>query len=217
SGPADQLSSLLETTQKLLEPFPCRPPPVFTPWFPSNTADRRLPIRPARPAPVITASGPSLVSHSRSHAHTAVTRSQPENKLQKHEVSHIHAETPRSPPETTQTSKDVLCLSETPAHLLPASPCHRPPPDEPQTGRGGFTGTDSPIKRSWSVWRSLSRSVRSSRLPTCNANIQRERAEIWVFCDVLYSEQVGRLLKEELQLSGRISLSVRRLGNVFSA
>lgn len=66
------------------------------------------------------------------------------------------------------------------------------------------------------VWRALSRSVWSSRLPTCNANIQRERAEIWVFCDVVHCEQVGRLLKDELQLSGRIGLSVRRLGNIFS-
>lgn len=66
------------------------------------------------------------------------------------------------------------------------------------------------------VWRTLSRSARTSCLPSCNANIQRERGEIWVFCDVLHSEQVGRFLKEELRLSGRIGLSVRRLGNVFS-
>ncbi|KAF0022550.1 hypothetical protein F2P81_025176 [Scophthalmus maximus] len=39
------------------------------------------------------------------------------------------------------------------------------------------------------VWRTLSRSVRRAGMPTCNANIQRDRAEIWVFCDVLYSEQ----------------------------
>lgn len=66
------------------------------------------------------------------------------------------------------------------------------------------------------VWRTLSRLARTSCLPSCNANIQRERGEIWVFCDVLHSEQVGRFLKEELRLSGRIDLSVRRLGNVFS-
>lgn len=66
------------------------------------------------------------------------------------------------------------------------------------------------------VWRTLSRSVRRAGMPTCNANIQRDRAEIWVFCDVLYSEQVGRLLKAELQLTGTIVLSVHRQGNVFS-
>lgn len=66
------------------------------------------------------------------------------------------------------------------------------------------------------VWRFLNRPVRRSRLPTCNANLQRERAEVWVFCDVLFAEQVGRLLKEELRLSGSIFLSVHRLGRVFS-
>lgn len=66
------------------------------------------------------------------------------------------------------------------------------------------------------VWRTLSRSAHSGQLPTCNANIQRDRAEIWVFCDVLCSEQVGHFLKDELQLSGNIVLSVPRKGNVFS-
>lgn len=45
-----RLNSQLETTEKLLEPFPCRTPPVFTPWF----SDSHLPIRPAKSAPVIT-------------------------------------------------------------------------------------------------------------------------------------------------------------------
>lgn len=65
------------------------------------------------------------------------------------------------------------------------------------------------------VWRTLTRSVQRHKLPTCNANIQRERAEIWVFCDVVHAEQVGRFLKDQLQLSGSISLSVHRLGDVF--
>ncbi|XP_023257161.1 uncharacterized protein FLJ26957-like [Seriola lalandi dorsalis] len=284
SGSADGLGSLLERTEKLLEPFPCRTIPVFTPWFPATAADHRLPIRPAKPAPVIASVDDLLVSESRLHSHTAVTNSLPQNKLQKPKVygpvaekhqDRPHTETTRSPPGKTQKSKDAFCISETPNHLLPASLCHKPerevtrlsPEKLPQTDRDGVPVTDSPIRRSWSVssqrgvllqssqslskqfhhmvsvhklhlrqrakwvigehnceaardieqvWRTLSRSVRSSRLPTCNANIQRERAEIWVFCDVLHSEQVGRFLKEELQLSGRISLSVHRLGNVFS-
>lgn len=74
-------------------------------------------------------------------------------------------------------------------------------------------GTSRDIEQ---VWQTVSRSVRSARLPTCNANIQRERAEIWVFCDVLHSEQVGRSLKDELQLSGTIRLSHHRRGDIFS-
>ncbi|XP_056150872.1 shieldin complex subunit 3 [Lampris incognitus] len=66
------------------------------------------------------------------------------------------------------------------------------------------------------VWRELSRVIRAARLPTCNANIQREHAQIWVFCDVRYCEQVGKSLKEELRLLGKITLSVHKLGDIFT-
>lgn len=49
-GSDARINSLLETTEKLLKPFPCRTPPLFTPWFSAS----RLPIRPAKSAPVIT-------------------------------------------------------------------------------------------------------------------------------------------------------------------
>ncbi|XP_054867107.1 shieldin complex subunit 3 isoform X3 [Amphiprion ocellaris] len=58
SGSAEGLQTLLETSEKLLELFPCRPPPVFTCWFPA--AADRLPIRPVKPAPVITSSDASI-------------------------------------------------------------------------------------------------------------------------------------------------------------
>lgn len=49
-GSEARLSSLVETTEKLLTPFPCRVPPVFSPW----SSHSHLPLRPAKPAPVIT-------------------------------------------------------------------------------------------------------------------------------------------------------------------
>lgn len=52
-GSAADVGALVERTERLLEAFPCRPSPVFTPWFPS-AAGSPLPIRPARPPPVIT-------------------------------------------------------------------------------------------------------------------------------------------------------------------
>lgn len=58
-----RLNSQLEATEKLLKPFPCRPPPVFTPWF----SDSHRPIRPAKSAPVISSFDPSYTpsaSHS---------------------------------------------------------------------------------------------------------------------------------------------------------
>ncbi|XP_038139296.1 shieldin complex subunit 3 [Cyprinodon tularosa] len=239
-GSAVRLSCLLEQTEKLLEPFTCRPPPVFSPWFPTVAAEHRLPIRPAKPAPQITSAGVTLTT-------TTAT----ENKLQTGNPI-ISAETQ---PEQTE---EPLCITETPNHLLPVRSTPAVSPRE----HPGTEGDGSPVRRSWSVftqkgvllqkslskhfhrlvsvhrlhlrqrakwvitqqncrdvekvWRSLSRSVRSSGFPPCNANIRREQAEIWVFCDVLYSEQVGRLLKDELQLSGRIHLSVHKLGTIFS-
>ncbi|XP_041792194.1 shieldin complex subunit 3 [Chelmon rostratus] len=269
------LSCLLERTEKLLESFPCRTLPVFSPWFPTAT-DCHLPIRPAKAAPVIPCTSDLLVSESRQHTHTA------QNKLQKPEADILvaerphdssHAEPTRRPHENPQKPTDDVCVSEAPNHLLPASlfnkaetEASRLSPDK-HTDKDGFPVTHSTVKRSWSVftqkggllqssqslskqfhhmvsinglhlhqrvkwvisqnncgaardieqvWQAVSRSVRSSRLPTCNANIQRERAEIWVFCDVLFSEQVGRWLKDELRLLGRISLTVHRLGEIFS-
>lgn len=52
---SDGLSDLIATAEKLLEPFPRRPPPVFTPWFSDSSARRPAPIRPAKRAPVIHA------------------------------------------------------------------------------------------------------------------------------------------------------------------
>lgn len=66
------------------------------------------------------------------------------------------------------------------------------------------------------LWRSVSHFIQMSQLPTCNANIQREQAEIWVFCDVVHSEQVGHFLKDKLQLCGKICLTVHRHGIILS-
>ncbi|XP_054467408.1 shieldin complex subunit 3 [Anoplopoma fimbria] len=230
-GSAAGLSGLLERTERLLESFPCRTPPVFTPWYPA-AADRHPPIRPARPAPVITTCpAGSLVSDCRTHAGT------------------VHVP-PGNPPEP----EDAAFISETPKHLLPQREVsgHKdvlPVTDSPLK-RSWSIFTQSGVLQNESlsksfhhvvsvhrlhlhqrakwvigrhncgggrdieqVWRSLSR---SSGLPPCNANVRREREEIWVFCDVVRSEQVGRFLKEELQLSGRIELSVHRCGNIFS-
>ncbi|KAK5870614.1 hypothetical protein PBY51_003547 [Eleginops maclovinus] len=249
-GSAAGLSSLLERTEKLLETFPCRIPPVFTPWYPTST-DHHLPIRPAKPAPVIACSDDFFCSDSRTHT--------PQIQPKKSEVDAAPAETS---PEKPQEPKDVAFISETNDTL----PEIEVPRLHLEKHKVVSSLTESLVKRSWSVftqkgglqssqslsklfrhmvslhrlhfhqrakwvirqhncgatrdieqvWRSLCRSVQSSMLPTCNANIQRERAEIWVFCDVVYSEQVGCLLKAELQLTGRIRLSVHRLENIFS-
>lgn len=159
-GSAAGLSSLLERTEKLLESFSRRTPPVFTPWFPT-AADSHLPIRPAKPAPVITSWGDLLVSDSGPHAHTA------QNELQKPEVDGLFAERPhdrpraettRTPTENLQKPKDGVCVSETPNHLLPSSLFNKPDraitrlSPEKHKDKDDIPVTDSPVKRSWSVF-----------------------------------------------------------------
>lgn len=120
-GSALRLSSLLEQTEKLLEPFTCRPPPVFSPWFPSGSADRPPPIRPAKSAPRIGPVG------------GAVPEASPPTGNQ--------SQRGNPPPE------DALCISETPKHLFPAG---RNLALVPGTHRG-TEGDVSPGRRSWSI------------------------------------------------------------------
>ncbi|XP_068594847.1 shieldin complex subunit 3 isoform X2 [Brachionichthys hirsutus] len=192
------LRCLLETTEKLLRSFPCRTPPVFSPWFPA-AADHHRPIRPAKAAPIIT------VSEDGPHRDTVQRKAQkPAGSPGKRSWSVLARKRP-----LLQSSQS---LSE-PFHQMVS--VHRLHPR--QRARWAISrhncGAAGDIEQ---VWQAVSRSVQTSSLPTCNAYIQRERAEVWVFCDVVHSEQVGRFLKDELRLSGRISLSVPRLGNVFS-
>uniref|UniRef100_A0A3Q3WW38 Shieldin complex subunit 3 n=1 Tax=Mola mola TaxID=94237 RepID=A0A3Q3WW38_MOLML len=186
-GTATGLSSLLERTEKLLECFPCRTTPAFTLWFPM-AADCHLPIRPARPAPIITA--------SESRPHTSP------NRRQKPGSNALFVERPH---ECLHGNRSSQPLSRHFSHMVSA---HRLHPRQ----RVKWVISE----HNCGVWRAVSRSVQSSQLPTCNANIQREQAEIWVFCDVVRSEQVGRFLKDQLQLSGSIRLAVHRQGDIFS-
>ncbi|KAG7489521.1 hypothetical protein JOB18_013841 [Solea senegalensis] len=273
----EELSSLLERTEKLLKPFPCRTSPVFTSWFPLTTSIHRLPIRPAKPAPLITVSDSPLVSHSRPCILTTLNTALAGNQLKNPEGDdcvagtchdHAHSVSPTSPPEKVKRREAACCVLENPNHHKPERGVTRLSPEKtPLQVKDDVTVTDSSVSCSWNVftqrgilhrgsqslskqfehmvsvhrlhlrqrakwviaehncgaawdieqvWRTLNRSVRSTGLPTCNANIQRDQAEIWVFCDILCSEQVGHFLKNELQLSGKIVLSVPRRGDVLS-
>ncbi|XP_037115091.1 shieldin complex subunit 3 isoform X1 [Syngnathus acus] len=204
---SDGLRDLIATTEKLLEPFPCRPPSAFTPWFLHSSAQCPLPIRPAKRAPVInvkcrqealnegvcgTANLPSA-DKSVSIAAAAVKRSW--SVLASKDVHQV----------SPSLSKRFRCTVS--VHAL------HPRQRSKWVISRHNCGATRDIEQ---VWRALSSAARHAGLPTCNANIQRERAEIWVFCDVAYSEQVGHFLKEHLQLSGSIRLCVHKLGEIFS-
>lgn len=288
------LSALIETTEKLLAPFPSRPPQVFSPWFPS-IVDRHLPLRPARPAPTIlfaqdlttAAAGPKWNSNqdhtgptwrprqdhnqigpkestewdrgSGSRGQTGPTRRHgpsEDNRGSRHAVlEHEPSKTktpssdrgvpfvPETPPVPNFQESDpqVCCTPKT----KPASPSKRcwtvfkhriQPKDQPrvQPLSRRFQQTVSTLQLQsrqrvkWvidknncrdieQVWRCLSRPPLGLLLPSCcNAHIERSLAQIWVYCDLLQSEQVGLSLKQELKLRGTISLWERRLGTFYS-
>lgn len=143
-GSADGISALLKRTEKLLEPFPCRTPPVFTPWFPSSATERRLPIRPAKPAPVILSLDERLVSNAQL---TALTEPR------------LCAEIA---PEAPQKNKDPVFVSETPDQLLPVRQSRRPTAEkQPQEDRDV-----SAVKRSWSVFTQRGVLLQSSQSPS---------------------------------------------------
>ncbi|TNN52223.1 hypothetical protein EYF80_037579 [Liparis tanakae] len=208
-GPGSAVGlGLLERTEKLLESFPCRTPPVFSPWF----TDRHPPIRPARPAPVIVWPAGSRVYRPREP-----------------EVPPLAADRCRDTPPPGNPPKPE---DET-GHKDGVPPATDSPLKRSWSvffQRGGLQAEalSKPFRHAVSVhrlhlhqrakwvWRDLSRCSRSADLPTCNATIRRDRAEVWVFCDVGRSEQVGRFLNKELQLSGGIELSVHGRGNIFS-
>ncbi|XP_054867106.1 shieldin complex subunit 3 isoform X2 [Amphiprion ocellaris] len=269
SGSAEGLQTLLETSEKLLELFPCRPPPVFTCWFPA--AADRLPIRPVKPAPVITSSDASIskpLLGNQSESRTADGVSEEQTSPVRRSWSVFR--------QTEVLLQSSQSMSRRFLHMVSLHKLHLRQRAKWVIREKNWETRD--IEQVWrilivwfwslqvwrtltvwfwslqvwrilivwfwslqvwrilivwfwslqvwrilivwfwslQVWRTLIRSVRSSGLPSFNANIQRQRAEIWVFCDVLNGEQVGRHLKEQLQLKGRISLTVRHLGNIFS-
>uniref|UniRef100_A0A672GIH2 Uncharacterized protein n=1 Tax=Salarias fasciatus TaxID=181472 RepID=A0A672GIH2_SALFA len=166
------LPSLLRTAQNLLDPFPCRAAPVFTPW-------------PARPPPALPVAEPAPPDRSPRRSWVVAARS-------------------RVPSQRSMSRRLRDTLSVHRLHPLQRARwvIHR---------ENCGTGTDLE-----QTWRALCRAVRTAPLPSCTATIQRDRAEVWVFCDLEWAEHVGRRLKRALQLEGSIRLCVRTAPDILS-
>ncbi|XP_061528668.1 shieldin complex subunit 3 [Phycodurus eques] len=210
---SDGLSDLIATTEKLLEPFVCRPPPVFTPWFSYSSAERPPPIRPAKCAPVIKAADLKYL-HEASKDGVCVSGTSNSLSSDKKRIAVTAVAVKRS--WNVLAAKGVHqpspSLSKRFHHTLSVHALH-PHQRSKWVINQHNCGAAGDIEK---VWQALSRATRRGGLPTCNANIQRERAEIWVFCDVAYCEQVGLFLKGRLQLLGSIRLHVHKLGDILS-
>lgn len=228
------LPHLMKITQHLLTEFPTRPLPTFKPWFSCNGTF----LKPAKAPPLISSKEADHISQLYI---TQEPVSVPGNNdwimnlpefcpmvkwKQKQEILRaLSADYAHSVDEDSKSTKGLLRRA-----WSVSAP------------RGGLVKTNGTLSKELSstlerlnlhclhrakwiiddfncngksleeIWSVLSRAVRHNELPTCNAKIQPEVSQIWVFCDVLCSEYVGRLLKEMLNLNGQINLTVHRHG-----
>lgn len=275
-GPSQNRSALIQTTERLLAPFPCRPPQIFSPWFPS-IVDRHLPLRPARRPPVIISAPDQDLGLTQDPKQDCVTKSTDqalyqetglteaprlphvtEHRLQpgraeaenKHEANGKSDTVEHGSPHE---DREVLFVPETPpdagVHSTPASALPSPNPQsrvkrcwtvlknrdhtkvQPMSRRLHQTVSKLRLQArqrvKWvinedncrdieQIWRALSRADLSRGLPSCNAHIDRLHAEVWVYCDLMYAEQVGLNLKQELNLRGSIHLWARTHGHIYT-
>lgn len=200
--PPLELRDVVLLTHRVLQEFPSTTLPEFRPWYPS-ASDSRKPLRPQKPPPLISSEEPRE-SPLHPDAPDARAERKPESGAKRSERSWcVIAD--RAAPLTIPRSFSRLFRRTVEKHGLDARQrvkwvvCER---------NCGAVGVEE-------LWLQLNRAIRRSRLPTCNANFQRALAQIWLYCDVFYCEYIGNFLKHEFRLSGKITLTVHKLGDII--
>ncbi|XP_018613857.1 shieldin complex subunit 3 [Scleropages formosus] len=235
------LSNLVNIAEKSLEEFPCRTIPPFTPWFPSGS-DTSLPLKPDKSPPVVSLEEIKQIQQHLQRSEPTVALQSINVAESLKDFSTADVEGCAMHPRAWSVHMDsAVCdgmVHEEKAQLRRSWSVFKQGSAFNKTIHP-FSGHFQKVverfrlhslqRAKWiiaelncvtssleDVWTVLTRTMRQSKLPTCNANIQRDLAQIWVFCDVLYSEYVGHFLKREFKLTGQISLSVHKQGAVFS-
>ncbi|XP_055968621.1 shieldin complex subunit 3 [Sorex fumeus] len=233
-----QLPKIIE---KAIQDFPTRQPSRFIPWFPHDGS--KLPLKPERSPPVISEESVEDVKHYltmsehgiKPHSYDCtidLLEFQPVLKKRKHLIrSHTLNEQTNSGNLEKQSEKGIRLKARSWSVSLPRStgtenafPLSKKLQDSLRTlnlhslhrARWTIEHTVCDNQTLEEVWAKLNRIIRHNELPSCNATIQRHVDQIWVFCDVMYCEYVGNLLKERLALNGKIHLFVHRYGAIFS-
>ncbi|XP_072537979.1 shieldin complex subunit 3 [Salminus brasiliensis] len=229
----DKRPDLVLITQRTLEDFPTRVLTVFTPWFPSG-ADRSLPIKPKKAPPVISSkhlkSGRCCLQRSEldfsnnccpvdedhckearkrklvtsSEANDGEWHAQVENEPKKFQRSWSVFSQKTKPTESMQSLSRQFHMT------IQTFGLHFH-----QRAKWIICELNCAPHSVEEVWSRLNHAIKHSKLPTCNANLQRNLAQIWVYCDVCYCEYIGHFLRQKLQLSGEINLAVHKLGIIF--
>ncbi|KAG8598748.1 hypothetical protein GDO81_002724 [Engystomops pustulosus] len=220
-----------------LEEFPLRRLPKFVPWFPYSL--RTFTLKPQKRPPFIEVDLSSKVHHDSfdpinvephiCHDPTADllefkanTRGDDSRKVSYTEQDKVACEAPNIKKNTHVRSWSVCTRrSGIRDSIVPPSPelkCILERLELNLYHRGRWTILpnvcgDLSLEE---VWDKLSRLTRHGDLPSCNATLQRDLGEIWIFCDLRYSEYVGELLRLKLKLSGKIDLLVHKHGVILS-
>lgn len=233
-----QLPKIIE---KAIQDFPTHPQSRFIPWFPHDGS--KLPLKPERSPPVISEESIEDVKHYlsisehgiKSHSYDCtidLLEFQPILKKKKHLIRpYTLNEHTNSGNLEKQSEKGKQLKKRSWSISLPRSTCteNTVPLSKKLQDSLRTLNLHSLHRARWTIehticddqtlediWAKLNRIIRHNELPSCNATIQRHLNQIWVFCDVMYCEYVGNLLKERLALNGKIHLFVHKYGAIFS-
>ncbi|XP_059581118.1 shieldin complex subunit 3 [Alligator mississippiensis] len=239
-GHSDQ-TALRKIAEEAVKEFPVRQLPRFIPWFPDDLCE--LPLKPKRKPPVISgeeaeeikqhlgASEPFIHSlcydcvadlqefHPNLKTGQTLTQAQTTNghfgsdnpeKESANEKQKLRRSWSVSVPRSKHKEKILPLSRELQNNLkrLKIHAFHRAKWSIEHSICNNQTLED--------IWIKLNKMIKHNELPSCNATIQRAVGQIWVFCDILYSEYVGNILRERLKLTGKMNLLVHKYGSIFS-
>lgn len=233
-------TQLAKIAEKAIQEFPTHPLSRFVPWFPQDGS--KLPLKPKRLPPVIsgedvesvkqyvTTSEPS--GRSQSYDCTVdLLEFQPSLKMQHLIQSHTLNEQTDSGNLDKKSVKEKqhkkrswsvsLAIKHCPEKSFPLSTklqARLKTLHLHSLHRARWTLEDSVFNNQTleDIWTKVNHLIKHNELPSCNATIQRQLGQIWVFCDIMHCEYVGNLLKERLSLIGIINLFVHKYGVIFS-
>ncbi|KAE8636200.1 hypothetical protein XENTR_v10002883 [Xenopus tropicalis] len=233
---------LQKIAEAALEEFPTRPLPTFVPWFPCHL--KSFTLKPARCAPTLSKEDISrYVSSVGLEQYNPITSydstvgllefkpkstnlrtgkeviNGQENHTNRHKLFPSGTDGVGKP--TVRRSWSICTLKGTSQdQIAPISQDLKNKLEKmklPLFHRGKWIIPPSVCSSSLeNIWEKLNSLLRHHYFPNCNATMQRDICEIWVFCDLLYSEYTGQLLKTKLQLTGRIDLIVHKYGVLLS-
>ncbi|XP_063114329.1 shieldin complex subunit 3 [Cavia porcellus] len=233
-------TQLPKIAEKAIQDFPTRPPSRFIPWFPHDGS--KLPVKPKRSPPVISEKvAEDVKQHLTISEHSIKSQSydstvdllefQPhlekQHLIQSYKLNELTASgnLDKKLEKGKQHSRRSWSISFVSTNCTEnISPLPKKLQDILKT-----LNLHSLYRARWiiehsvcnnqtleDIWVQLNHIIKHNELPSCNATIQRHVGQIWVFCDVMYCEYVGNILKRKLALTGKINLFVRKYGTIFS-